>query len=257
MNENSGHMNASQKPARLKNLVEQLSALDTGEEAILPADMDMLSLIISGTLNEENIAQRYPGFYQKLLENAALRQAFLDALESVEAERTGELVPLPGATHPLDFLTRQPSAAVIEIAGTKSWRATWQRTLEQLQAVFSPPEIAYRAGNADVEDPWFTLLRDEMTTGGVTYDILLDCTLSSEKEGALSTFLNLAVTLGKTGKPAGFPLRASLQWGDYEGSVLVTEEGRFRFPDIPVASVFNAADSQPQAGFSLSLEMAS
>lgn len=258
MNENSDRMDPSSQPAALKRLAEQLSALDAGEESILPEDMDMLSLIVSGTLNGENIARRYPAFYQKLLENTTLRQAFLDALESVEAERGGELIPMPEpAKASPDFLKRPSPAPAMDHIEKNTWRITWQRTLEQLQAIFSPPEMAYRSGNGEVEDPWFTLLRDEMTAEGVTYNVLLDCTLSSEKEGSLSTFLNLAVTLGSPTETVNFPLRASLQWGAYQESVLLTEEGRARFPDVPLAVIFDSSTAQIQAGLGLTLEAAS
>lgn len=256
MNENTSLMGSSRKPAAWKKLVDQLSSLDSGEDSILPMEMDMLSLIVSGTLNGENIAQRYPAFYQKLVENAGLRQAFLDALESIEAESSGELVPLPGASHSrLDFLTHHPSSPVIERAEEDHWRATWERTIEQLKTIFLPHELVYRASGAEVEDPWFTLLRDELTTGGITYDVLLDCTLSSAREGALSMYLNLAVTLSNPEEAAKFPLRASLYWGTtYQESLLIMEEGRFHFPDIPIAYVFDEQESQIRAGFRLALE---
>lgn len=235
--------------------MDQLASLDTGNEPALPKEVDMLSLIVSGALNGENIAQRYPTFYQRLLENAGLRQAFLDALESVEAERSGELLPVPGGTRTsLDFLKRQPSAAVIETGEENGWRATWQKTLEQLQSLFSPPELAYRADQADAEDPWFTLLRDEMTADGSTYDVTLDCTLSGEQDGALATFLHLAVTFAEISEAAQFPLHASLEWGEYRESIQVLEEGRARFPDIPLAAIFDEQGAQLRSGFQLVLE---
>lgn len=255
MNKNVDRMDPSRKSAALQRLAETLAALDASQETSLNMESDMLSLIISGTLHGDDIAQRYPAFYKKLLENAKLRQAFLEALGSVEAERTGEMLPLPaGHKADLSFLNGSSSKPIIETVEKQGWRVTWQRTLEQLQALFSPPELAYRADHADIEEPWFMLLRDEMTAVGITYDVLLDCTLSSEKENFLSTFVNLAVTLDQASGTATFPLRASLHWGDYQESVLVAEEGRFRFPDIPLDSVIDPADSQLRAGFSLRLE---
>jgi len=240
---------------KLRKLADHLSALDRQAGSSLSAESDMLSLIVSGTLNGENLAERYPAFHQTLLENPELRQAFLDALESVEAERAGEQIPMPGAKQTeLSFLSAQSVTPVIDIFDKNKWRATWQRTLEQLQAIFSPPELAYRADPSLSEDPWFTLLREEMQVEGNTYDIILDCILSKDNQNSLSTFLNLAVTLGNAPGTAGFPLRATLHWGEYEESILVTEEGRFKFPDIPIASVFDQAEIQLQAGFRLTLE---
>jgi hypothetical protein len=240
---------------QLKKLADHLTALDRMTDTNLPTESDMLSLIVSGTLNGEDLAERYPTFHQALLENPGLRQAFLDALESVEMERSGELEPMPGAAQTdLSFLYEASDAPRLEMLGGQKWRAAWGRTLEQVQAIISPPELAYRNDPSLAEDPWFTLLRDEITTQGVTYDVVLDCLLSKENESSLSAFLNLAVTLGDTSGLAEFPLRAKLHWGAYEESILVVEEGRFKFPDIPIASVFDQADLQLQAGFSLTLE---
>ncbi len=258
MNEDMDRFDPARKKAGLKKLADQLSALDSQAGSILPMESDMLSLIVSGTLNGEDLAQRYPAFYRKLLGNAELRGAFLDALESIEIERTGQQESMPGAFQTnLDFLKDLPASPVIETFDKRSWRATWGRTLEQLQSIFSPPEMAYRADPSLSEDPWFSLLREEMTTQGVTYDVILDCTLSDKQEESLSTFLNLAVTLGSPSESTGFPLRAALQWGDYQQSVLIPDEGRVQFPDVPLAAVFDQTDSQLKAGFQLTLETAS
>lgn len=246
------------RPDALTRLVEYLSALNTQGGTEITTEGEMLSLIVSGALNGEDISRQYPTFYKKLLENPKLRVAFLDALELIEAERAGELAPMPGGFQTeLTFLKAEPSAPLVEFLTAQKWRASWGKTLEQLRAIFSPPELAYRADPSLTEDPWFTLLREEMQTKDVTYDVMLDCTLSAENEEALSTSINLAVTLGSHEKDAGFPLRANLSWGDYHQSILINDEGRFNFPDVPMASVFDPTDSQPKAGFRLILESVS
>jgi hypothetical protein len=258
MNEETDRFDPSQKPDALKKLADHLSALGAQDDSTFIMESDMLSLIVSGTLNGEDISRRYPAFFGKLLENAGLRQAFLDALESVEAERAGELIPMPGVSRAsLDFLTHQPASPIIENFDKQKWRAIWQRSLEQIQSIFSPPELAYRADPSLSEDPWFTLLREEMVAEGITYDVVLDCTLSNDKEDTLSPYLSLAVTLTGPAERVGFPLRASLQWGEYQESVLISDEGRVKFPDVPIAAVFDQTGSQPQSGFSLMLETAS
>ena len=245
-------------PAALKKLANHLAALNSQELSNLPMDSDMLSLIVSGTLRGEDLPSRYPAFYQKLLENAELRQAFLDALDSIEAEQAGTLTPLPAAAKAkLDFLISRPSAPIVENLEKQNWRATLQRTLEQIQAIFLPPQqMAYRADANLYEDPWFTLLREEIRAAGSEYAVALECTLSNESDEALSPFVNLAVTLGSE-TASSFPLRASLHWGMYQASLLLSEEGRARFPDIPLASIFDETQQHVQAGLSLTLETTS
>lgn len=240
---------------KVKKLVEHLAALDAQDRSALAMDSDMLSLIVSGTLKGEDISRRYPAFYRKLLKNPGLRQAFLDALESIEAERAGELVPMPKATRAsLDFLANEPSDPTIEILDKKNWRLTWQRSVDQIQKIFSPQELAYRADLNLIEDPWFTLLREEMIAGRSSIAVWLECTLSKDRDNALSTFLNLAVTVGSSPEAADFPLRASLSWGAYNESLLVAEDGRARFPDIPLSDIFVPSQEQVQAGLSLIIE---
>jgi hypothetical protein len=248
-------MTEKDQSAAIKKLADHLAVLDAQEGSTQAMESDMLSLLISGTLRGEDVSRRYPAFYRKLLENADLRQAFLDALESIEAERAGELVPLPGAaSRSLDFLASQTSAPAVEMLEKENWRLTWRRSLEQIQAVFSPRELAYRADLSLIEDPWFTLVREEMAAAGSNFAVALECTISKDQEQALSTFLNLAVTLGSAPEPVQFPLRASLSWGAYNESVLVAEEGRARFPDILLSDIFDPSQGQVQAGLSLTLE---
>lgn len=251
MNENF----APRRSAALKKLAEHLTPLIDGGESFLPMESDMLSLLVSGTLNGENLAKRYPALHRKLLENAELREAFLDALEAVEAERAGEMVPLPGAPDTkLDFLAPS-STPKLETFGER-WRATLQRSLEHIQAVLSPPKLIYRA-DPMIEEPWFTLLREEITADETVYALALECGLSNDLENALSAYLTLAVTLTPSSTSARFPLRAGLQWGDYHESVLIAEEGRARFPDIPLFTIFDPALEEPRTGLSLTLETAS
>lgn len=258
MNDKMHSLDPSQLPDALKKLAMHLSALDTQGGTDQSLEGDMLSLLISGILNGENMEERYPVYYKKLLGNAELRQAFLDALESIEAERSGDQVPLPGpAQKDLSFLKDTSAPPKIEIRTSQDWSIIWQRTVDQIQAVFFPLRGAFRTDlNLFEEDPWYTLLREQMDVEGVTYDVVLDCTLSNENVESLSTYLNLAVTLADTTGTAQFPLRASFQWGEYQDSILIKEEGRVKFPDVPLDSVFDQAVSRLKAGFSFSLESA-
>jgi len=258
MSEDFNRLNPNRKPAALQKLADHLAALNAQAGSSIDMESDMLSLIVSGTLQEEDIASRYPAFYQKLLQNADLRQAFLDALESVEAERAGELLPLPETPRTdLSFLSHQDFEPVIEKLERQNWRATWKRSFEQIQAVFSPPKLAYRADPSLLEDPWFTLLREEVALAASTYAVALECTVSGDRDRALSAFLNLAVTVESSTEQTPFPLRAHLQWGRYAGSIQISQEGRTRFPDIPLDAIYDPSKRQIQAGLSLVLETAS
>ena len=245
------------KSAALKRLAEHLTAFTHEGGFISPMESDMLALIVSGILNGENLAQRYPDFHRILLENAELRQAFLDALDSIEAERDGKLLPIPAPETRLDFLTSQPPAPKIIHKDGENWSVLWQRPLELIQAIFSPPEMAYRAEQSLIEDPWIMLLREEIQVSGSTYSIALDCIPAEEEENALAVFLSLAVSPGALGDSAKFPLHASLRWGGYQQNVMIPAEGRTRFPNISFDKIFDQSTGNLTDGLSLNLETAS
>jgi len=204
-----------------------------------------------------DISARYPGFYRSLLQNADLREAFREALEALEVEAHGAMIPLPGAPESrLDFLFDQPLRPIVEIFDKNRWRTRWQRTIEQLQTIFSPPELAYRFDPSLSEDPWFTLLRGETEAGNTTYTVMLECTLSEKNEGVFSAFLNVAVTLGAVSEQPQFPIRATLEWGQYDETLSIHGEGRMRFPDIPLAMACDDDLQRVASALSLTLEAA-
>lgn len=245
-----------QHSAATRKLIKDLYDFDAAGVSGSEVDNDMLTLIIDRILDGEDLSARYPRLYQELLGNAELRQAVVDALESIEAERSGRLAPLPEAPRKnLSFLKHQGPLPIVEILGEHQWRSTWHSTLEQIRAIFSPPEMVYRADAGALEDPWFTLLRDEVDTGGALYAIALECTLSSQTDDGLAVFLDFAITLASQSDQYEFPIQASLHWGEYEASILITEEGRSRFPDIPLVTVMDRDYQNIKSGLSLTLEV--
>lgn len=219
------------------------------------ADDEMLSIIIEEAYRGIDISTRYPTFYQKLLKNANLRQAFTDILESLEKEDKNKLIPLPKKPEiELDFLEKHPSKPVREIFDQDKWRINWLRTFEQLQEIFSPPKYVYRSDSDLIEDPWFTLLREEFEIGKSLYSITLDCTLSEKGDNALSPFLNLALTLGVAIDQPPFPIHARLRWGEYDEMINLTDEGRVRLPDIPINVAFDEEFNLLESELSFTLE---
>lgn len=241
------------KPTALQRLAAHLAQLDRKSGQIPPEEQEMLSLIVSRALQGENIAEQYPDYYQKLLQNADLREAFLDALTAIEADRAGAFLPIPRPAVELNFLQQPSIKPKINIHTGNTWSVIWQKTLEEIKTIFSPPDLAYRAEPDLLEEPWFTLLRDEIPVADTTYSITLDCTLATEHENQLAVFITLAVTPNTSPAQPNFPIRAELRWGTYQHSVEIPAEGRIRFPDIPYEIIFDPASNQPRAGLSLSL----
>lgn len=258
MSERKPRSHRIKKSDAAKRLVDDLARLDLSVKALSEpiGDEEMLSLIIEETNNGVDIAQRYPNFYKKLLGRPDLMQAFLNVLESMEDDEESKPIPWAKAGYAKpDFLTASSSKPVMARLGDQ-WRIGWQRTVEQLQSVFSLSELAYRSDPDVVEDSWFVLLRDEVEIDGLLYAVTLECTFAGEDTEALVPFLNMAVTVGIDAgiKQPQFPIRTSLQWGSYKETLQITEEGRTRFPNISLPVLFDKENEHVTAELNLTIE---
>lgn len=240
-------MNARRSENEKKTKAGEKQASDLAGPAsehlfITAEDNEVLSLLVDEALKGVDIKTQYPDSYRRLLGNPELRQMFLDTLESLEAEKEGRLEPFPVAGEPtLAFLKdRKPEGRLSE---QETWQVTLQRTIQQLQNIFSPPQLAYRADANLFDDNWFTVLREEIELGGSSYSILLECGISEETDEALSASLNIAMTLESTASPES-PIYATLRWGQYTEMLTIAGEGRARFPDIPFSATFDRQNQE-------------
>lgn len=225
---------------KLQGLVNDLSHFNQESSSTWAGNVEMLSLVINDTITGIDIATQYPDFYQELLSNPALREAFLDTLEIIEREKAGTLVNLQNNTEVnLDFLSQSSDKETNKVVSQQPWKINWQRTIAQLQTIFSPSELAYRADITLSDDPYFTLLRDEFQIDNAQYAVRLECSLESDDKQVLCPFLDVAVTFQRVEHLELFPLRATLQWGSYQEKLLVTDEGRIKFSEIPIETVFD------------------
>lgn len=217
----------------------------------------MLSLMVNEAHKGVNLTDQYPDFYQELLSNTALRDAFLDALAMLEKADKGLLEELPNTpSTALDFLMKSPARSENSIKAGRTWLMTWKRTVEDLQILFRPPEIAYRADPSLTDDSWFTLLKEEFQTEQAQYAVVLECALL-EHQPALNTFIDIAVTFKGQEKLDLFPLKATLRWGTYQEILLIEAEGRLKFGEIPLSIPFDDAFEEIVADLDFSLEAAS
>lgn len=239
-----------------KQLVEDLMIVNRQKLPASVADNEMLSLMVDEAIKGIDISKQYPNFYKKLLDNPNLRSAFLDSLESIEEAKQDQSISLPAAPRgKLVFLTNLSADPTITKMRDK-WRIIWQRTIEQLQAVLAPSQLAYRSDPITFEDPWFTLMRSETEVEGAIYTIALECTLSEHDNSALSPLLNIAVTLKMADTQTRFPVLSTLQWGTYNQTINILEEGRARFPDIPFSMIFDRSNENIAAELNLIIEPA-
>jgi hypothetical protein len=255
MSERKQKSHPIKKSDAVKRLADDLASLN--QDMALPesiGDEEMLSLIVEEANKGIDISSRYPTFYKKLLNHPDLLQAFLDVLDSIEDEEQNQPIPWADSTAvKLDFLAGSVTQPIIEWLGD-IWKIHWRRTIDQLQAVFSHSELAYRSDPGASDDLWFILLRDEIALDGSLYSIALECTFSDEQQHALTPFLNVAVTVGSVTKRPAFPIRISLQWGTYMAAIQIGEEGRVKFPNIPLPAMFDKEYENVNAELNLTIE---
>ena len=240
----------------IKRLADDLAAIRPDKSFISTEEDEMLSLMVDETLKGVDLKTRYPAFYQKLLKNPALRQAFMDILESLENEKSGQMKPIPaGGRSSLAFLHRKAVQPNVEKIDENHWQITWQRTVEQLRSIFFPREMVYRSDPELFDDSWFILLREDFNLGGSVYSALLECGVSKETEDALSPLLSLAATFETPRLPSASAVYATLHWGAYHEKRQVTEEGRVKFPDIPFTLTFDPQSQSIVSELDLTLEI--
>ncbi len=240
----------------ITKLADELANYSTDRSDTTREDIEMLSMVFDEVLNGKDIAARFPAFYRKLLDNANLRQAFLDLVEAVQDEKSSQSAFPQDNAADLSFLNQPADRPLMENSSAEQWRITWQRSIDYLQSIFSPPELAYRMDSSLYEDPWVTLLRGETRVNDHLYSVLLDCSLAQDSDNSLAVNLSLAVSGEADPQQSQVPLRASLNWGGYDETILMNNEGRVRFPDIPLGAIFDEAREKVTAELNLTLETA-
>lgn len=245
-------IDSSKRRTALRQLADDVGRFNSASEFGTMEDIEMLSLMVDEARRGVDIARRYPSYYHELLAHADLREAFLDLLQALEEDDT----PVPGAEPfrpDLGFLAEHAPEPVVQ-SGAGGWRIYWERTVAYLESIFTPAELAYRADPSLSDDPWFTVLREEIDVDGLRYAVALDCTLSDETGSALAPYLNVAVTVDVPVRQPQFPIQSSLEWGAYQETVRITEEGPIRFPDIPLDLIFDKDRTRVTADLKLTLQ---
>ena len=249
MNNGAFSVPLSSRDEAVRQLLEDLVEIGVHNRPALDADWDLLSIMVEDARDGVNIRKRHPSFYRSLLNDAELRQAFLDALESLEIEAGSD----EAAFSRLFAAGRLPRDGFLS-QSVRTYQLTFERTIAQLQAVFFPPRLAYRAGMGLFEEPLLVLLREEIEIECGVYAVALRCTPSADDDEALSLFMDVAVTPLSVVSSQPFPVQFELMWGVYHATVPVLQEGRVRFPDIFYREIFAEDGQSIKVGLTLNLE---
>lgn len=219
----------------------------------------MLSLVVHDALEGIDIARRYPAFYQRMLADNELREAFLDSLDLLQRSRSDELLSLPqAASQNLSFLRARSSEPRIEKVANGRWRVLWQRTIADMQAILFQPRASlsplFRSAASQVEDPWFTLVNGEAEVDEKRISVLLQATQEVERPHTLQLFLTVGILSLTDDEDVVMPLRANLSWGRYRQGVLVQEDGQASFSAVPFTAVLAEGHQSVKGHLYLAIE---
>lgn len=202
----------------------------------------LLSLAVDDALKGVDISIRYPAFFQQMLVDQDLQQAFLDTLDALEkhADNPSAIPTVP--QHTFDFLLASTVKPIVEYVSPAKWRLTWQATLEQIQNTFFAAaqfEPAYRSDDY-LEDAWFTLFRNEVEIDRAQASVVLEAVRLIATPDMLQLHIAVGITPDQSETTVQLPdLRAQLTWGPYDQVVTVTQRGRATFPSLPLNFVLD------------------
>lgn len=217
----------------------------------------MLSLIVSDAAHGVNIAQRYPEFFQRMMEDWDLYQQFLDSLDLLLRSQLQVLEPLPMApSRDLSFLRQRPQHK-LTYTTTESgqWGVTIQQTEMQLKNMFFPPRSAaatrFTFPIVLDEDQWFTFFRQKIEQQENSWTLWLEGTPATDAPGTLQLALMLVPA---DDQMDSWPrLAATLTWGHYQEKTIIERPGRINFSPVPLHQLIDIEGQQVTASLNLTL----
>ena len=227
---------------------------DLVQKTYFEEEEEMLSLIIDQVQKGADLAERFPSFHQALTNNPALLTAFLDILELVDVDPTTLDGFVPPSKNALAFLQESRASSSIEVHSPSNWKIELKQTLENLQKVFSPAELAYRDLLSIFESKWFTLLREEIKFDHSNLEVVLDATISDKKEDSLEVLLHVIaypLTEDITDPEA---VSASLSWGKYHHASKLVLDSHHHFPLIAFEKILDSAFKNITADLTLIIQ---
>jgi hypothetical protein len=229
-------------PEAAKRLWLDLAQNDTTQ--IEQGDEMMLSIVVNDAIDGVDITERYPEFYQRMLQNPELFRAFLDAVEVMETDRVRLLESVPEIKADLPVWRPLDSDPFVVRFGPGAWKARWRQSVEELTAVFrnlSPfPQPGYRSGWGLLEESSAPLIRSEVMVEDTTLGVLLTTAWADDAD---MMNLQLTVTLmdDEMGRDSAelnlSSLTADIQWGDYQEVSAINEYGQAVFPPLPIDAI--------------------
>lgn len=246
----------AEEPGQWPETADHLLALLAQHSQLPDADKgddEMLSLIVHEARAGVDIATQYAAFYQKMLTNPRLYQAFLDALDVLEIDNSQAPAVLPQpVSRDLSFLQKSTSRPpLIQQSEQGKWRLTWQLLQEQLSHLLFPaPEPGYWRATPLLEDESIILLHEEVIVDSRTLELLLEAIRPVEQPEILRLQVLVAATDDQL--PS---LVASVTWGRYAATAVLDAYGRAHFPPLSLDAILDVSGQLKSGDLQLTLEI--
>lgn len=220
----------------------------------------MLSLVASDAARGVNIAQKYPRFFLRLIENQALMADFLDILDAVYKSKRKEDIPLPNAPSlDLSFLPVKKTAtfASLMVAAKTITQTFLRESINQLNKRLlipgQPALVMRRVLSLPLdEDAWLTLLRQEVVLGQERWQVRLEGTPDDQKPEWLKLELGMIPVLDRETMPQ---LEVTVRWGEYEERRRPDDRGRAVFPAVNLNQVIDEESETVKADLQLDITL--
>lgn len=201
----------------------------------------------------KDLAKAHPEAFQLLLSNAALREAFLELIDSIEDEG-GLSAPYTLGEIDLSFLKDSGAPARVEQTSSSNWQIVWQWGAEELRKLFVPSELAYRGQTAFPHNAWLPVLRGDINLDD-RFSVAVGLEIAPSKAiDHLDLFVSVAPHL-RTDESSTkqFSFRVGLAWGDYAEEIEIGEAYRAQLPPVPISNIGN--DQTITQGLSLTVQV--
>lgn len=246
-------------PEKADELLAELGQVSQPQSVSNQENETLLSLAVDDALKGVDISTHYPTFFQQMLVDQELRQAFLAALEDLEQQQS---IPSPlsdSLPASFDFLKTPAIKPIIEYKSHAKWRLIWQNTIEQIQQIFFSAaqfEPAYRSDDY-LEDNWFTLFRNEVEIDQTAVTVVLEAVRLLATPDTLQLQIAVGVAPDSDETVERLPnLNVRLTWGGYDHVVTVTQRGRAAFPPVPLSLVLDETQQRVTSDMRLIVEPA-
>ncbi|MCB2160697.1 hypothetical protein KQH40_01280 [bacterium] len=232
-NEHRKQLNDKVFQEKLKNLL-----LDIRETDQPIGGIEMLSFVIDQVLAGNDLDQVLSQILDSETNIASVKQTIQEIIDLYEPDQSlmeGFVAPSNTA---MSFLRLDEEPKVNEPVpfSAPKWRIEIHQTLENLQKLFTPRQLAYRDPLDVFGSEWFTLFRKQVLIENKAVEVALNAKVSDIEAENLEVILYaFLIQKSEINSPPDF-LTATLTWGGYKQEISLDLNATNPFPPIKFSS---------------------